>query len=525
MPLGDERHKLIYDEMVNILGADHVNDDPAVLQAYSRDFYAASVMRRNEGIPEFIVLPGSTEDMQQLTRLANRYKVPFTVVGSGFLFIFVGAAKPYWCLIDTKRMNQVEIDEKNMYAVIEPYVTHAQLQAEAIKRGLYNGTPEAGSQACSLANHVFQGVQGTAYRTGYASRNVLGVEWVLPNGEILRTGSLATPGEGYWWGEGPGADARAVLRAAAGHLGTLGVITKLAVKLYPWPGPPVFPTEGVAPQKKSVLPLERFKWYLFTYPTFEQSIEAMREIGKSEIGGMLHRWPPVYFDWWWAKSKEEYWGTWIDEYWQKNVQNCVSVCLWGFASEKQVTYEEKVLKQIIEETGGKLIPDEVYEKWVPYTANNWIRDTNGCRMMRPSGSFSTNVITYDTLDDCSRSFALGWPIADKYTPPILDSEHSDWVLAYDLCHFASAEIDFPHEKTDEACKASVKSATETIFTDLKEGVVEFTTCVAPANRVGPAYANYHLVLAKIKKGLDPNNVANPTRLIDIERMEKEKNKT
>ena len=144
-------------------------------------------------------------------------------------------------------------------------------------------------------------------------------------------------------------------------------------------------------------------------------------------------------------------------------------------------------------------------------------------MMRPSGSFSTNVITYDTLDDCKRSFQSGWPIVDKYTPPILDSEHADWVLAYDFCHFASAEVDFPHEKTDEICKIAVKSATDTIFQDLEEGVVEFTSCVAPANRIGQAYANYHRILAGIKKAVDQNNVANPTRFIDIERMEKDGN--
>ena len=42
----------------------------------------------------------------------------------------------------------------------------------------------------------------------------------------------------------------------------------------------------------------------------------------------------------------------------------------------------------------------------------------------------------------------------------------------------------------------------------------------PANRVGPAFANYHLILGKVKEALDPSNVANPTRVIDMEAMEK-----
>lgn len=518
MTTGDEKHKLIYNELVNILGRDYVSDDPGVNEAYSRDFYAMSTLRRRS--PEFIVLPGSTEDVQQIVKLANRHQFPFSVIGTGLLFVLLGAIKPYWCIIDTKRMDRMEIDEKNMYAVIEPYVTHAQLHSEALKRGLHMGIPEAGAQASNLANHCFQGLQGTTYRTGYATRNIMGMEWVLPNGEIIRTGSLANPRAGYYWGEGPGPDARALLRSAAGNLCALGVVTRMAVKLYPWPGPRLFPAEGVAPEKKSELPTDRFKWYLFTYPTFEQSIEAMREIGKAEIGGTLHRWPPAYFDWWWAKSKEEYWGTWVDEYWQKNFRNCVSVCLWGFASEKQLEYEEKVLQQIIDDTGGKLVSDEAYQRWVPYTANNWIRDTNGCRMMRPSGTFATNIISYDSLDDCQRSFKLGWDIVDKYTPPMLDCDRSDWVLGYDFCHFASAEVDFPHEKIDDVNQVAVESARDTIFEEIEDKIVEFTIAVAPANRVGPTFADAHLMLGKIKKALDPRNVANPTRLIDMEKMEK-----
>ncbi|MFC2003620.1 FAD-binding oxidoreductase [Chloroflexota bacterium] len=518
MPLGDEKHKLIYDELVNILGPEYVSDDLAVTLAYSRDFYAWTVLRRSS--PEFVVLPGSTGDVQQIIKLANRYKFPFSVIGSGLSFPFVGAVKPYWCIVDPKRMNRLEIDEKNMYAILEPYVSHAQLHAEALKRGLHVGVPEAGGQSSSLANHVHLGMHGTAYRTGYGSRNVLGVEWVLPNGEVLTTGSLAIPKAGYFWGEGPGPDARGVLRAMAGHLGALGIITKIAVKLHPWPGPPVFPTEGVAPDKKCELPTDRFKWHLFTYPTLDEAVNAMYEIGKSEIGGMLHSWPPVCYDWWWAKSFEEYWSTWASDYWQRNVKNCVAVCLWGFASDKQVNYEEKVLKQIIEETGGKLISDETYQKWVPYAANNWIRDTNGPRMMRIGGTLGSVVIGLDSLDDALRSSSAAFKIVDKYTPPFLDCDHGDWVSTYDLCHFAASEVDYPHEKTDEASQASVRSMREGMVQDLKDQVTQFVSCVVPAERTGAAFANFHLILAEIKKALDPNNVANPTRLIDMEAMEK-----
>jgi len=521
MPSGDERHRLIYEELVNILGDDYVSDDPAVTRAYTRDWIVFSVMR--ELIPEFVVLPESTEDVQLIVRLANRYKFPFSVIGSGLFSIGFGAVKPYWCLIDTKRMKRViKIDEKNMYAIIEPYVTHAQLQAEAMKAGLFNGTPEAGSQASALANHVWHGFHGTGYRTGFATRNLLGMEWVLPSGEIIKTGSLAVPGAGYFWGEGPGADARNLRKGIMSGHGAFGIVTRIAVKLYPWPGPHFLPTEGVTPARKCELPAGRFKWHLFTYPTLEGSIEAMREISKSEIGGIMHHWPTAYFNWWWAKSREEYWNTWVDDYWQKNVKNCVAVCLWGYASEKQVEYEEKVLREIIKETGGKLIPEEVYQKWVPYTANNWVRDTNGCRMMRVGTFFIANLVV-DSLDDAMGAFLPAWEILDKYSPPVLDYDHADWVAPHDLGHAALFETDFPHEKTAEVGSAVGKVVGEELQMGIKEQTLD-GVAGALLNLVGPAFANTHLITGRIKKALDPNNVSNPTRMIDLEQLEKTESK-
>ena len=55
-----------------------------------------------------------------------------------------------------------------------------------------------------------------------------------------------------------------------------------------------------------------------------------------------------------------------------------------------MNYEQKVLLEIIRETKGELVPDEVYQEWVPYAANNWIRDTSGVRMTRIGGCYSTN---------------------------------------------------------------------------------------------------------------------------------------
>ena len=291
----------------------------------------------------------------------------------------------------------------------------------------------------------------------------------------------------------------------------------MAVKLYPWPGPSVFPTEGVAPDKKSELPPERFKWYLFTYPTLEQTIEAIREISKAEIGLVLQTMCPFIHDVLWAKSREEYWSTWVEEYWQNNLHNCVQVCLWGCASDKQVEYEEKVLKEIIQETGGTLVPDEVFQRWVPYTANNSIRGTLGDRLMRMSGYFLTGL-TFDSFDDTLRSFPVSWEVLDTRTPPFLDSAHPAWSVSYDLGHFATAEADLPREKTDDSDLVLGQALAEAITRGAEDQTIGFVSGFWRAHQVGPSFANFHLILSKIKKALDPHNVANPTRLIDMEKI-------
>lgn len=515
----DEKHKIIYEELVNVLGPAYVSDGAATRLAYSRDMFGVSVLRRKRG-PEFIALPGSTEDVQRIIQLANRYKFPFSVMSGGWMLPLMGAAKRYWCIIDFKRMAGLEIDEENMCAVIEPSVTHAQVQAEAMKVGLYNGIPLVGAHMSALANHSWHGWHGSAYRTGFSTRNILGTEIVLPDGDILRTGSLASPGAGHFWGEGPGPDLRNLRKAIVGDNGSLGIITRMAIKLHPWPGPRFLPTEGVRPQKKCELPTDRFRWCFIYYETEKEMIDAMYEIGKAEIGGSMERFDPQRMAYEYAKSRDEYWTLFEEGYWQQ-YPNTIALCLWGFASEKQLKYEEKVLEKIMEETGGKFWPDEVYQKFVPYVANSRTRPIWGGRWCRIGGCMLTGWLMMDTLDSVLDYFPTVWEHVNEYTPPYLEGQgDSAWVLTFDLCHFAGADNAMPFEKSEETIKGVLDEAMRQIGIDSQNGLPTFEAATTPVNVSGPSFANFHVPLAKIKKALDPNNVSNPTRFIDMEAMER-----
>ena len=145
MTIKDTKHRVIHEGLVSVLGGENVSDDPSVMLAYSRDWMPESTINPNP--PAFVALPQSASEVQAIVKLANRLGFPFIPVGGNLWSLNTVAREPYTVILDPKRMNRIlAIDEKNMFAVIEPYVSHAQLHAEANKRGLYLGAPEAGSQ-------------------------------------------------------------------------------------------------------------------------------------------------------------------------------------------------------------------------------------------------------------------------------------------------------------------------------------------------------------------------------------------
>ncbi len=199
----------IYSALKEIVGSKNISNDPALLDSYR---YSMSQTSNHQG-PFFdvysprgaaVLLPGSLEEVQAIVRVCNKYKVKFKAA-STFWAAMGYPSEDDTIQLDMRRMDRIiEIDEKNMIAVVEPGVIGAQLQAEAMKVGLNTHIPGSGcsgSVLASAAAYLGSG-PGNLYG-GSLYENLLGVEWVMPDGEILRTGSLGS-GCGWFCGEGPG---------------------------------------------------------------------------------------------------------------------------------------------------------------------------------------------------------------------------------------------------------------------------------------------------------------------------------
>ena len=107
--------KEVYKEFECVVGEENICNDPAIIPAYYNNKFAA------------VILPGNTAEVQAVVKLCNKHKLHFAVVSTGWMGMF----PPDTILLDLRRMNRIiEINEKNMYAVVEPYVISSQLQAE-----------------------------------------------------------------------------------------------------------------------------------------------------------------------------------------------------------------------------------------------------------------------------------------------------------------------------------------------------------------------------------------------------------
>ncbi|MBU1670827.1 MAG: FAD-binding oxidoreductase [Actinobacteria bacterium] len=272
----------VYKELEEVVGPENISEEPALLDGYA--WQPTFNSSPDLWVPRCAaaVLPGSTEEVQAVVRICNKHNILYKAHSTGWGTF--NAVKAGGIVLDMRRMNRiVEIDEKNMYAVVEPYVSGISLQAELLSRGLNCHMIGAGCGASLLASAtsgVGDGWDGISM--SYSPRNVLGVEWVLPDGELLQMGSLGS--HGTWFsGDGPGPSLRGAMRGWCGAFGGLGVFTRVAVKIFNWPANGDHRSEGLMFDYLPPLP-ENLKVFMVVFRDRGSFAEGMYKIGEAEIG-------------------------------------------------------------------------------------------------------------------------------------------------------------------------------------------------------------------------------------------------
>ena len=188
----------------------------------------------------------------------------------------------------------IDVDEKNQIAVIEPYVRAIDLQTQLLKIGLNCHIISAGANHSLLASHTAAwgyGVTGSS--TSYSGRNLLGVEWVLPSGEIVTLGSAGS-GSGWFSCEGPGPSMRGIMRGFHGTFGGLGVFTKCAIKLYKYDGPRSWDFEGTLSHYVLKEIPARSKFTAIAFPSRDAEKDGGYKMGEAELNYGEFR-TPMFF--------------------------------------------------------------------------------------------------------------------------------------------------------------------------------------------------------------------------------------
>jgi hypothetical protein len=369
----------VYKALEDIVGPEWISEDRAVIECYSRfSVDTTGLLKKHakdpSNIPACIILPVSTEEVQSIMRVCNRFKIPAIPFTNGMIsFNGPPTPEPTIC-IHVSRMNKVlDIDEKNMTARLGAFADYAQVQAEAMRRGLWNGGSPLATTLCKLSSQTsFAGIWQTDHKYGTLSRNIISIKLVLPTGDLLITGSDSVSGVDTFWEYGPGPDLLSLVRGSAG---TAGVITEVTVKLHPWPGGEELPEPPAG--RPSIPSYHKAKYDTGPFPKrhvlvwaefsdFDTEIKALRKIAHAGIGAGLNA-TGIYNAYYCSQTQDLTLQRVKEKFFPP--YNCY-IIIAGFVSEKQIEYEEKIFREIVAELNGKILSadykPEVLEALAPW---------------------------------------------------------------------------------------------------------------------------------------------------------------
>jgi glycolate oxidase len=213
------KHAELERELVRALGREYVLSSPIDLAVYECDGETLDA-----AIPDLVVLPASTEEVQTVVKLANRYKVPVTARGagtglSGGATTIMGGIS----LVLTRLTRVLSIDAENFCAHVQVGVTNVGVSKAAEYFSLYFAPDPSSQYASTIGGNIAENAGGAhTLKYGLTTNNVLGVKLVLPNGEVTTFGGAVRDSLGM-----------DLLGLFVGSEGTIGIATEAWLRLIP----------------------------------------------------------------------------------------------------------------------------------------------------------------------------------------------------------------------------------------------------------------------------------------------------
>ncbi|MBM6500104.1 FAD-binding oxidoreductase [Flavobacterium macrobrachii] len=210
----------ILNKLTQIVGENYIFTDIETRNHYGHDETEDYVFP-----PNVVVKPANSNEVSQIIKVANEYKIPTTPIGArtglsgGSLSIYEGIG------LSLERLNKIlEIDEQNLQVTVEPAVITQVLRETVAEKGLFYPVDPSSMGSCWIGGNIAENSGGArAVKYGVTKDYVLNLEVVLPNGDIIWTGANTLKNStGY-----------NLTQLMIGSEGTLGVITKAVLKLLP----------------------------------------------------------------------------------------------------------------------------------------------------------------------------------------------------------------------------------------------------------------------------------------------------
>jgi glycolate oxidase len=546
----------------DIVGPDWVSADPCMMDTYAL-YMNPEILNKDGSLwlprPAAVVMPKSTDEVSRVMRFCNEHDYQLKPISTGFHCV-AAASNEKVIVLDLKRMDRIiDIDVKNQIAVVEPYVKAINLQSILWKEGLNLHVISCGGNHSPLASVTSAwgtGLDGPSM--GYSGRNLMGVEWVLPTGDVLTLGS-AGDGAGWFTADGPGPSLRGIMRGYQGAFGGLGVFTKAAIKLYRWDGPSEIEVAGRSPHYHLLKDLPpNMGLFAISFPDKKSLADAGYKMGECEITYADFRLPAFMTALGSTDDNLDLKKIWESGLVQKIAKYHMICAVIGY-SQREYDWKIKALRQILAETGGVNLPlnqkpkaDQVkYAKtllkyiddplWLfrklPFLQDLlhrtpvgkgqllknlselfWVllRHANNTQgNFRPSQAMCTSMGTFDTWDlGLSQSEWIAEAKKEYIDKGLFLDDGGDLGCGgtFEHGHMGYLEgIVLYSSKQPESVMAAGRVIDEAVEACIDEayGIPIAGFGVEMNAKLGPHSGDYHKWMQKIKAALDPNTASDP----------------